>query len=217
MCILLVVAIIVSAVCFVMKNTLDMHLGSKPELSANLSGAGEQLAMRIEEEGTVLLRNDGTLPLSKDVKKVNVFGWSSTQWINGGSGSGRCTPLTTDFLAALKAAGVDYNESITKMYQDFLNERPYASTSVGSLNSWPEQLSRLYEPSISDKTYYTEAMLAEAKEYSDTAIMVLGRFTGESNDAPTVQYKQTTKGGDIIEDASRTYLDMSIEEEELLT
>lgn len=217
MCILLVVAIIVNAVCFVMKDTLDMYLGSKPELSANLSDAGEQLAMRIEEEGTVLLRNDGTLPLSKDVKKVNVFGWSSTQWINGGSGSGRCTPLTTDFLAALKAAGVDYNESITKMYQDFLNERPYASTSVGSLNSWPEQLSRLYEPSISDKTYYTEAMLAEDKEYSDTAIMVLGRFTGESNDAPTVQYKQTTKGGDIIEDASRTYLDMSTEEEELLT
>ncbi len=214
MCVLLVLALLVNIVCVVMRGTLDMYLGSKPVLSSDLAEAGEDLAMRIEEEGIVLLQNkDNTLPLSKDVKKVNVFGWSSTQWINGGSGSGRCTPMTTDFLAALKEAGVDYNEDLTKMYRDFLGERPFASIAQGSLNSYPEDLCRLYEPSVSDGNYYTQALLDGAKEYSDTAIVVLGRFTGESNDAPTVQYKQTTKGGDIIEDASRTYLDLSAEEE----
>ncbi|MCM1440536.1 MAG: glycoside hydrolase family 3 C-terminal domain-containing protein [Roseburia sp.] len=215
MCILLALALIVNIACFVMRGTLDMYLGSKPELSHDLAAAGEDLALRIEEEGIVLLQNkDDTLPLSKDVKQVNVFGWSSTQWINGGSGSGQCLTFTTDFLTALKDYGVSCNEDLTKMYKDFLGERPYAS--AGALNSRPEEFSRLYEPSVSDGNYYTQALLDGAKEFSDTAIVVLSRITGESNDAPTVQYKQTTKGGEIVEDASRTYLDLSTEEEELL-
>lgn len=216
MCILLILAIIVNTVCFAMRGTLNMYLGSKAELSDEPSEAGEQLALQIEEEGIVLLQNNGTLPLSKETKQVNVFGWSVTQWVNGGSGSGRCVQLTTDFLAALKDAGVEYNESMIEMYRDFLGERPYSALTVGSLHSWPEQLCRLYEPSISDRNYYSETMLAQAESYSDTAIVVLGRYTGESNDAPTVQYKQNTKDGDIIEDSSRTYLDLSTEEEELL-
>jgi beta-glucosidase len=219
MCILLVIAIAVNAFCYIMRNTLDQYLGSKPELSSDLAEAGDQLAMEIEEEGIVLLQNkDNTLPLDKEsIKQVNVFGWSASQWINGGSGSGRCTTSNTDFLSALTAYGISYNEDIIKMYQDFLGERPYASTSVGSLNSWPDQLCRLYEPSISDTNYYSEELLEAAKEYSDTAIVVLGRFTGESDDCPTTQYKQTEKDGDIITDDSRTYLDLSTEEEELLT
>lgn len=62
----------------------------------------------------------------------------------------------------------------------------------------------------------TQALLDGAKAYSDTAIVVVSRITGESNDAPTTQFKQVTKGGDIVEDTNRTYLDLSIEEEELL-
>lgn len=214
MCVLLVAALIVNVVCVVMRGTLDMYMGSKPELSHELAEAGEDLALRIEREGIVLLQNNGTLPLSKEIKKVNVFGWSATQWINGGDGSGQCATLNTDFLAALKDYGISYNEDLIKMYRDFLGERPYVSE--GSLGSWPEQLGRLYEPSVSDGNYYTDALLASAKEYSDTAIMVLGRFTGESNDCPNVQYRQTVKNGEVIEDSSRTYLDLSPEEEELL-
>lgn len=216
MCLLLVAALAVNIACGVLRSTLDSYLGSKPQMSKELSAAGENLALRIEEEGIVLLRNEnGALPLSKDVKKVNVFGWASTQWINGGSGSGQCATFTTDFLAALKEAGVEANPDLTKMYQDFLGERPFKS--AGSLGSWPEEFSRLYEPSISDESCYTQALLDGAKAYSDTAIVVVSRITGESNDAPTTQFKQVTKGGDIIEDTSRTYLDLSTEEEQLLT
>lgn len=143
-----------------------------------------------------------------------MLGWPSTQWINGGTGSGQCLTFTTDLFAALRDYGVSYNEDLTKMYQDFLGERPNKSS--GALNSYPEELCRLYEPSISDVNYYTQALLDGAKTYSDTALVVLGRFTGESNDCPTVQYKQTTRSGDIIEDTSRTYLNLSSEEEELL-
>ena len=178
---------------------------------------GEKVAEQIAAEGAVLLKNDGALPLASDVTKVNVFGWGSTQWLGSGSGSGRVVSTDTGLLDALEAAGIDYNSELTDMYKAFQPERPYASNQVGTLNSWPEQSCRLYEPDINDTDYYTTTMLENAKAFSDTAIVVFNRFAGESNDCPQVQYKQTTKDGDIIVDESRTYLDLSTEEEDLLT
>lgn len=178
----------------------------------------EEVAEQIEGEGIILLKNeDDVLPLAEDTDKVNVFGWSSTQWVQGGSGSGRVAELETDLLAALKEQGISYNTELTKMYQEFQDERPYASNTVGTLNSWASESCRLYEPSVSNTAYYSEELLENAKEYSDTALVVIGRFAGESSDCPKVQYKMTEKDGEIIEDESRTYLDLSTEEEELLT
>lgn len=216
MSLLLVIVLIVNIVCVVMRDTLNQYLGSRPELGEELADAGEELAAQIEEEGIVLLQNkDDVLPLSEDIDRVNVFGWSATQWINGGSGSGQCATLETDFLTALEDAGISYNEDLIDMYRDFQSSRPYASD--GALHTYPSEFCRLYEPSVSDTDYYSEELLSQAEEYSDTAIVVIGRHTGESNDCPKVQYKQTEKGGDIVTDETRTYLDLSAEEEELLT
>lgn len=186
------------------------------------------LAQQIEDEGIVMVKNDNNnLPLEKEtLKKVNVFGWSSTQWISSGSGSGQTTTAegkvapTVDLLTALSEAGIETNTNLTKMYQDYKNERPYLSN--GALNTYSYQFSRLYEPSISDKTYYTDTLLNEAKNYSDTALVVIGRITGESNDCPKVQYKgdydeTAHNNGTETVDKTRTYLEISTEEEELLT
>ncbi|MCD8340977.1 MAG: glycoside hydrolase family 3 C-terminal domain-containing protein [Clostridiales bacterium] len=216
-CLLLVVTIAVNAACYIMQDTLDAYLGSQPTLTDELSEAADSLAQEIEGEGLVLLQNkDDTLPLSSDVTKVNVFGWSSTQWISGGSGSGGSSAAEVDLLGALEAAGIEYNTELTDMYTDFLSERPLYGVRT-SLNSYYDDQSRLYEPSVSDTDYYSEELLANAEAYSDTAIVVFGRYTGESNDCPKVQYKQTTKDGDYVTDETRTYLDLSTEEEELLT
>lgn len=59
-------------------------------------------------------------------------------------------------------------------------------------------------------------MLENAKNFSDTAIIVLGRFAGESNDATKQQYKRIEKGGDIVVDETRTMLELTTEEEALL-
>ena len=151
------------------------------------------------------------LPLSKDIKKVNVFGWASTAWLGGGSGSGGVNKVDVDLLQSLKDYGIAYNEDLTDMYKDFKDGRDYAA-----LSSTPKQFNTMYEPSISDTNYYTEDMLKNAAEYSDTAIIVLGRIGGESNDCTQEQYKVTEKEGSVTEDDSRTYLDLSTEEEELL-
>lgn len=89
----------------------------------------------------------------------------------------------------------------------------------GSLHSFNYEFSRLYEPAIDNTNYYSSSLLSTAKNYSDTAIVVIGRVSGESNDSPKVQYKNCSSKGkpsDSYIDATRTYLEISTEEEALL-
>lgn len=177
--------------------------------------AGRALAERVEAEGLVLVRNeDDTLPLSEDVTQVNVFGWASTQWVGSGSGSGQVTGEVMGILDALDERGVSYNEQLIEMYRSFHGERDYAS--VGSLNSRDSEYCRLYEPSINDEECYSEELLDEALAFSDTAIVVISRVSGESVDCPTVQYKVNEREGQVKIDATRSYLELSREEEALL-
>ena len=94
-----------------------------------LEASGEALAEMIESEGIVLTKNaNDTLPLSYSATKakggINVFGWSSTSWVPGGSGSGRVTRSNGNYYAetgivnALTKAGIDYNEELYKFYID---------------------------------------------------------------------------------------------------
>ena len=180
---------------------------------------GEKAAYDVQAEGTVLVQNNGVLPLDKNkVSNINVFGWASTNWLSSGSGSAQTTGIKTDLLEALNASGFAYNTELSKMYEKFMAESPYKD----ALHNYAEKTCRLYEPSITDETYYSEELLANAKNYSDTALVVLGRYSGESIDCPRVQYKVTqTKNGkydekNVIVDESRTFLDASTEEIALL-
>lgn len=213
--------VVVMVVGFILENSVSPvvtrlfgTLVDKPpeETVATTNDAARQLASEVEAQGGVLLANNGTLPLSSDVTKVNVFGWASVDWLGGGSGSGCVTSVETDLISALNDAGIETNTELTAMYQDFhaAGKRPK------TLSSKPEESSVLYEPSIADRTCYTDELLQNAQDFSDTAIVVLQRYAGESNDMPLVQYKVSEKNGSVETDASRTSLDLSTEEEALL-
>ena len=80
---------------------------------------GRELAEQIEGEGIVLLRNENnTLPLPSSTTRVNVFGWSSTEWVSSGSGSAQTVGTPTTFLDALSKAGIEYNTELTDMRFD---------------------------------------------------------------------------------------------------
>lgn len=221
---ILIIAIVLNAACVLMADTITLWLCSTTSLDSATREKGEKLATQIVEEGIVLVKNENeSLPLDKtEDTKVNVFGWAASEWIGGGSGSGRVvdngngnamTPGTT-FLDALQAADIEYNTEIINMYESFQANREYWNS--GALNASSQQFHRLYEPSINDANYYSSDLLANATNFSDTAIVVLGRVAGESNDPACEQYKRTVKNGSIATDSSRTYLDISTEEEELL-
>lgn len=203
-----------------MGDTVESYLGGdKIEVTSEEKDAtmqdGVQLAQRIEGEGLVLLKNDDeALPLPEDCTQVNVFGWASTQWVASGSGSGQVSGQTTDLLDALSEAGVSYNTQLTDMYRGFCGERPYKS--VGALSSRASEFCRLYEPSIYDKSCYSDELLSNARKYSDTALVVISRTAGESIDCPRAQYKVDSRGGVVDIDVTRSYLELSQEEEDLL-
>lgn len=180
---------------------------------------GEEAAFDVQAEGTVLVQNNGLLPLDKNqVSNVNVFGWASTNWLSSGSGSAQTVGIETDLLAALNASGYSYNKDLADMYEGFMGANPYKD----ALHNYAEKTCRLYEPSITDETYYSKELLAAAKDFSDTAIVVLGRYSGESIDCPRIQYKvtETQKGkyeeSAVVVDETRTFLDASTEEIALL-
>ncbi len=201
---------------------------------------GETLAEQIQAEGTVLVQNNANeeggapvLPLDKSVNgKVNVFGWASVDWVYSGSGSGRVKGTKDrddkkqaqlyDLYDALDAYEIEYNTELKDMYTKYKARRDHAdpldsvnvnqSGKQGTLHSFNYEYSVLYEPSVSDETRYTPELKAGAQSYSDTALVVLGRVSGESNDSPKVQYKYGKET-----DTTRTYLEISTEEEELLT
>ncbi len=165
----------------------------------------DELCQSIEGEGIVMLKNDGdTLPLG--TKKVNVFGWGATDqgFLLSGIGSGSST-ISDDkkvtFLEGLKDDGFEYNQSLIDMYNN------YDSTNYGYTSS----RMKLVEP---DSSYYTDELMSEAKNYSDVALVVISRVSGENvGEVPTVQYK--SHGQET--DTSRNYLQISTEEESLLS
>ena len=187
---------------------------TEEEREATMS-AGRALAERVEGEGVVLVRNeDDALPLPAGTDRVNVFGWASTQWVGSGSGSGQVTGSVTGLLDALSERGVEYNAELTDMYRSFYGERAWKGS--GALNSHDTEYCRLYEPRLDDPTCYSETLLKNAEAYSDTAIVVIGRVSGESIDCPDAQYKVRDRGGALTIDATRGYLELSSEEEALL-
>lgn len=182
---------------------------------------GKDLSRQIMEEGAVLVKNDGVLPLDESAKKVNVFGWSSTQWVYSGGGSSKLSHRTSDLLSSLDSYGIKVNQSLTRMYREFLSYRPYFDLDEegngDSLHSYPLDYSTLYEPSIYDERYYSDELLEECEDFSSTAIVVLSRVSGESNDCPKIQRMVSDPSSmEYRYDMSRTYLDTTEDEDALL-
>lgn len=75
------------------------------------------LNIRIVEEGVVMLKNEGVLPLEKN-SNISVFGKNSVNLVYGGSGSGggKHENAKTIF-ESLDAAGFTYNPTLKKFYE----------------------------------------------------------------------------------------------------
>ncbi|OZG60193.1 beta-glucosidase-related glycosidase [Bifidobacterium lemurum] len=173
------VAAIVSVAMMLMgplNSMITMATATRYDLSQENIDAANELAVDIEREGITLLQNnDDLLPLS-DAGNINVFGWASTNPIYGGTGSGALSDAydTVSLLDGLNDAGFTTNDELTDFYTDYRSER--GSITVTSAD-WT-----LPEPPAST---YGDDLLANAEEFSDTAMIVIGRVGGEGLDLPT--------------------------------
>ena len=116
----------VNMVCYgPLYTNLSVVLNGGGTVSDEAKAASNEVIKKVGEEGMVLVKNNGLLPLSNDVDSMNVFGWASTNPIYGGTGSGSAdTSSVVSILQSLSDAGYKTNESLTKMYTDYRADRP---------------------------------------------------------------------------------------------
>lgn len=205
---ILVFVITINVVCFVpMQSILNLTFYKVDGVSDEAAANSQALTEQIGKEGTVLLKNtDEMLPLSQDVKKLNVFGWASTNPCYGGTGSGSVdTSTCVTLLQGLTSAGYELNTELTNFYTDYSATRPEVSM-------WAQDWT-LKEPT---KDSYTENMLVNAKEFSDYAVVVITRVGGEGADLPTDMSTVTYEGNPGDFEVGQTYLELSKTERDLM-
>lgn len=221
MVVLIVGVVIGNVVAYSFELQLDALLVPQITDDSSVSAAqqeGQKIASQIMSEGAVLLDNrNGVLPLSiKDDKKVNVFGYSSVDWIYGAMGNGTSGMVTpdsgmsklVDFVKALKRYGISTNAEIQNMYKSWCE--PFIG--VEQANSYDKTtVMKICEAPMS--AYSTE-LKANAEAYSKTAFVLISRTNTESWDQPSNQPK---RGPGQTTDSTRNWLELTVEEEALLT
>ena len=107
--------------------------------TTELLQAIQDLGERMNEEGTVLLKNNGALPLSADeMSKVSLLGFSSYFPVQGGDmGSSLAVNEgtdadTIDFVGALAAKGYTINPTLQQMYTSATMQESFKS----EIQSW---------------------------------------------------------------------------------
>ena len=172
----LALVIVVNLICFGPMNTLITLATGNGTISEQTSADAEELVREIAGEGIVLLENnDGLLPLSSG-SKLNVFGWASTNPCYGGTGSGALNDNypKVSLIQGLTEAGLELNQALVDFYTQYSDVRPGLGMRT---QDWS-----LPEPPADT---YPQELLSGAKEFSNTAMIVISRLGGEGSDLPT--------------------------------
>lgn len=170
----------------------------------------ESLITEITDEGMALLKNSNqTLPLK--TRKVNLLGFCGWYPVYTGSGSGNvASDSNIDFRKSLESAGFQVNTApIDEEVYPKENPDSGITAQLGSL--LPSFKQR--EPEVSN--FKGSASFANMKNYSDTAILVLGRNGGEGSDLTDKDQTDIMSTGYTSKDG-RKYLQISKNEEDLL-
>ncbi|WP_103063157.1 glycoside hydrolase family 3 protein [Actinomyces qiguomingii] len=129
------------------------------------------LARRAAAEGTVLLTNDGVLPLSP-AEPVAVFGRVQIDWFAVGYGSGGDVNAvyTTNLLGSLVEQGVNVDTEVASVYRQWCEAQEPPTEEWGN---WP----RFYPEMEVD-----QELIAQAASRARIAVVVIGRAAGEDRE-----------------------------------
>ena len=158
------------------KWTRIMYQPNRPLKEQNVTCSREhiELTLKAAEEGMVLLKNDKqVLPLQKGAK-IALFGKGVFDYVKGGGGSGDVyTKYTRNIYEGLQEVGM------TEVYEplcDYYRENIKVQYQEGAA------------PGMTVEPEVKEDLLKGAKAFTDTAVVVISRFSGEGWDRSTVEY-----------------------------
>ena len=145
------------------------------------------LSRRAASEGMVLLKNEGqVLPLQRGCR-VALFGKATIDYVKGGGGSGDVT--------------VPY---VRNLYDGFCELIGKEAVYPGTVDYYREYVAAQYAehwlPGMLAEPPVPEELLAEARAFTDTAVISLSRFSGEGWDRKSPRARITRKEP-VTEDA----------------
>ncbi len=170
---------------------------NKPDLDAHAA-----VTRHSATEGMVLLKNNReTLPLSKDIRKVALYGCTSYDWIAGGTGSGNVNrAYTVSLLDGLKNAGYTLADTtLESRYAQHIadeNERNRSNDSPFSMF--------LPTPRPTELTFTASELDRHAND-ADVAIVTIGRNSGEFLDRATDDFYLSPSNKRLLADVSRAF------------
>lgn len=181
-------------------NSIDMIMSQwGPEDQNKDQDAWRALSGRIAEEGMVLMKNEGNaLPLSCG-DKVNLLGYAAYYPFLSGTGTGIVSSKDpVGVVQGLEDAGIEVNPApgMSGIYGDWRESGLKGAERIGFI---PADFSM---KEISIDAYKGEAAFDKMAEYSDTAIIMIGRNGAEGKDLPYGEEDD--------------YLSLSADEEKLL-
>ena len=168
-----------------------------------------EIANEIENEGIVLLKNEGnTLPLKE--KKVNVFGAASCSIaFAGAAGSGAVRSSDAiGFYDALDNAGIEYNKDIYKAYATHTG----TLVDLGILSYVITVLKQFFGGGQSEMPInrISDSTMKAAAEFSQTAIIVIGRVGTEMKDLSVEQLNLNDDEKSMIDRVCSVFSDVIV-------
>ena len=154
---------------------------------------GVKINTQLAEEGFVLLKNDGTLPL-RIGSKITLAGKASVDIVRGGGGSGSINGISQgvtsyDLQKSLTEAGFLVNETATSFYKSMPRGRTNGN------DGWRGNSEVTIGEAPIEEITSNANLLQSFKEYKDLAIQVITREGTEGCDILTIDATDSTKYG----------------------
>ena len=142
------------------------------EVEKTITKGMPELARQAAAEGAVLLKNDNVLPLKKGTT-VSLFGrtYKDYFFVGYGSGGDVIRPYNIDIAQGIENCDkLNLNYTLHNIYMEWREKNP---VSHGYWAHWPLR----YE-----EMPLTDEIVASARAESDTAVVTIGRSSGEDRD-----------------------------------
>jgi beta-glucosidase len=169
---------------------------NKPDLKAHAA-----ITRQSATEGMVLLKNDhAALPFAAGVRKIALFGYSSYDFIAGGTGSGSVNhAYTVSLQDGLKNAGYIMDDSLKTAYEQYIATEKQRIASYK--RAW-------YMPEIRPvEMPLTLQTIQEQADRADVALVTLGRTSGEGYDRPYSDFILNREEIELLQTVCKTFHD----------
>ena len=181
--------------------TMSMGQSNYDSMEEALNDFTTDMNERVVEEGAVLLKNDGALPLNKESEAVSVFGMSSTLWMT-------LDKIKTAKDAVFANALEDYGFEVNGTLRAFYNRSSHTDWGIGD-NKGDGSSPGSWKIDEVPQSEYTDEVKNSYAKYNDAAIVVISRSSGEGADLPR---NMDRFGGS----ADEHYLELSKNEKDML-